>query len=288
MIPMLINLSIEFAKVVLADILYPTDDAVFNAERLKNVAVLELGSGTGVLGVLLAPYVGSYVLTDVPELVPLMEKNISYNFPEHPFGISAPATVARSSPGSPPKSRKLKGKPPVARTKTGRAVNIATQPLDWTEIASTPAGSSARARACSHMRRPARKVGITSSTVETQTRFDLILAVDTLYSTALVAPFLAVLDEFASNLTPEGGEGLPPTLVIVVCELRDEVVLRGFLESWLNPSDWEIWRVGDTGADREADGDGSDGITGRAFMQGPYVVWAGWKAIKDNRPQSWT
>lgn len=274
----LIILSIEFAKVILADILYPTDNAVFDAERLKDIAVLELGSGTGVLGVLLAPCVGNYVLTDLPELVPLMEKNINYNFPEHRSGVLEPAKIMRSIPGRPPKSRKLRMKPSATPTKAGKALNIAAQPLDWVDIASTPAGSSARSRACSHIRRLAQKEGTDCPS------FDLILAVDTLYNTALTAPFLAVLDEFASkgNVTPEGSEVPLSTLVIIICELRDEDVLRGFLESWLNVPGWEIWRLGGTGAEREAD---DNDITGMAFMQGPFVVWAGWKIIKDSRLQ---
>jgi len=264
----------------MADIFYGTDSAIFDAERLKDIAVLELGSGTGVLGVLLAPYVGSYLVTDLPELVPLMEKNINYNSLERPTAeVSNAAAAARIPPRSLAKSRKPRAKPTAAETKTrsGR-VDLTAQPLDWVTIASTIAGSNARAWACSHIRSDVRKNRPNDpSAFDGQTRFDLILAVDTLYNTALISPFLAVLDEFASkgSLTSDGGEDFPPTLVVVVCELRDEDVLREFLEGWLELPGWEIWRVGDT----NTDGDGVDDVA-RTFMQGPFVVWAGWKATE--------
>lgn len=107
------------------------------------------------------------------------------------------------------------------------------------------------------------------------TEFNLILAVDTLYNTALVPPFVAVLDEFASPSLSESGGA--PTLVIVVCELRDEDVLRCFLEEWLALAGWEIWRLGSvaSGFD-DADGVREEEAAGH-YMDGPFVAWAGWK-----------
>ncbi|KAJ3927468.1 MAG: putative methyltransferase-domain-containing protein [Lentinula lateritia] len=52
--------------------------------ELKNAHVLELGSGTGILCVALSPFVRNYTCTDLPELLPLIHKNIVLNFPKWP------------------------------------------------------------------------------------------------------------------------------------------------------------------------------------------------------------
>lgn len=44
-------------------------------ELLANADVLELGGGTGVLSTLLAPCVKSWTVTDISELLPLIQKN---------------------------------------------------------------------------------------------------------------------------------------------------------------------------------------------------------------------
>jgi len=66
-------------------------------------------SGTGLLSILFSPLVRRYTVTDVPELIPLIKKNISMNIP------SAPAS------------------------------NIVAQDLDWTALQSAPPALRAKA-----------------------------------------------------------------------------------------------------------------------------------------------
>lgn len=55
----------------------PPDAALLNPAHLASARILELGSGTGILGCALLPLVpsGHITLTDLPELVPLLRKN---------------------------------------------------------------------------------------------------------------------------------------------------------------------------------------------------------------------
>lgn len=56
----------------------PPQSALLNPTRLANARIIELGSGTGILGCALLPILsnnGRITLTDLPELVPLLRKN---------------------------------------------------------------------------------------------------------------------------------------------------------------------------------------------------------------------
>ena len=113
-------------------------------------------------------------------------------------------------------------------------------------------------------------------------RVDLIIAVDTLYNTCLIPPFLATLEEFAHGRGPEVDGGVrESTAVLVAVELRDEDVIRVFLEGWLSLGDWEIWRVGGRaipGMCDSDDGAQKEGKTSEPFLNGPFVAWLGWKS----------
>jgi SAM-dependent methyltransferase len=79
-------------------------------EKLKDATVLELGfdylcnsgillirisrSGTGLLSVALSPLVGRYTATDIGELVPLLRKNLSLNFPGWPAVLTKQGILA--------------------------------------------------------------------------------------------------------------------------------------------------------------------------------------------------
>ena len=81
---------------------------------------------------------------------------------------------------------------------------------------------------------------------------DLLLVVDCIYHPSLLPPLVETIDYLA---TPER------TAVLVLVELRQEDVVREFLELWLavgGGNTWEIWHV-DSG------------------MEGPYAMWIGWK-----------
>ncbi|EGT56805.1 hypothetical protein CAEBREN_23679 [Caenorhabditis brenneri] len=50
-----------------------------NAKQFEGKKVLELGSGTGVCGIALASLGAEVILTDLPERIPLIEKNVKVN-----------------------------------------------------------------------------------------------------------------------------------------------------------------------------------------------------------------
>lgn len=276
--------SVNFAHEFLTDILFPSSgQSIISKPILSTSNVLELGSGTGVLSVLLGPHTRRWIATDLPELVPLIDKNIKMN--------------QNDNSGSSPKKKK--------QTSSQPGVSIVANELDWLSIADTDARSRARARARQHIQLPpllaqipaykaspssqhhsdAHAMVIQEPSTSTQPHFHLILAVDTLYNTSLVPSFVAVLDEFAlpPYLPQLDVSPTDPTLVLVVSELRDEEVLRSFLVSWLALDGWEIWRVGNALSFFEKDitttGENSENedATRINMLDGPFVVWAGWK-----------
>ncbi|KAI0093382.1 putative methyltransferase-domain-containing protein [Irpex rosettiformis] len=86
-------------------------------------------------------------------------------------------------------------------------------------------------------------------------QIDLLLVVDCIYHPSLLRPLVETINYLA---TPER------TAVLVLVELRQEDVVREFLELWLLAGEgaWEIWHV-------------------ESGMEGPYAMWIGWKkAIK--------
>lgn len=80
---------------------------------------------------------------------------------------------------------------------------------------------------------------------------DLLLVVDCIYHPSLLPALVETIDYLA---TPER------TAVLVLVELRQEDVIREFLEQWLTVGGgaWEIWHV-------------------EEIMAGPYAIWVGWK-----------
>ncbi|CAE6440900.1 unnamed protein product [Rhizoctonia solani] len=73
--------SVHLAKLLLQQYYFPPHSphsALLNPDRLANSRIVELGSGTGVLGCALLPLLsrgGHITLTDLPELTPLLRKN---------------------------------------------------------------------------------------------------------------------------------------------------------------------------------------------------------------------
>jgi protein N-lysine methyltransferase METTL21D len=108
------DISIDFARLVLQQAHFPSPDtwSFFDYAKLKESHVLELGyansflysslpllhyfrysSGTGLLGVLLSPLVRKYTATDIEDLIPLIQKNLSLNFPNWPDKSNVSATA---------------------------------------------------------------------------------------------------------------------------------------------------------------------------------------------------
>lgn len=97
-------------------------------------------------------------------------------------------------------------------------------------------------------------------------QYDIVLAVDCLFNESLVLPFLKTISYFSGPASPSS----PPTLAIVVSELRSAEVFRLFLDEWirLDEGAWKVVRAprGSLGGSRGL------GMDGRR-----YAVWCGWK-----------
>ncbi|KAF7309808.1 hypothetical protein MIND_00352700 [Mycena indigotica] len=78
--------SIDFAKLILQEQYVKLPTALFDCERIRTSHVLELGSGTGLLGIALSQLFAHYTITDISELQTLITKNLKLNFPRWPGG----------------------------------------------------------------------------------------------------------------------------------------------------------------------------------------------------------
>ncbi|KAJ6607476.1 putative methyltransferase-domain-containing protein [Mycena sp. CBHHK59/15] len=110
--------SIDFAQFILQEN-HSKSRGFLDPEKLPHARVLELGSGTGLLTIALSPLVNQYTATDIEELVPLIRKNMSLNFPGWPHAHIKPGTMA---PGS----------------------NVLVSKLNWQTLHSTPVSRRAQ------------------------------------------------------------------------------------------------------------------------------------------------
>ncbi|KAL0066078.1 Ribosomal protein lysine methyltransferase [Marasmius tenuissimus] len=78
--------SVDFARLILQQIHFPdpTAHSLVDRDKLKECHILELGAGTGLLGIVLSPLIRKYTITDIDDLVPLIKKNVQLNVPEFP------------------------------------------------------------------------------------------------------------------------------------------------------------------------------------------------------------
>ena len=126
--------------------------------------------------------------------------------------------------------------------------NITIEELDWLALASL-ASSTARAHYC-----PVPKV---TSALELESTdhvaWDVVFAVDCIYNPSLLPALVDTIDTVST-----AGR----TWVLVVAELRQEDVLREFLDLWLKQDSgrWEITRV-------------------ESLLDVHFVVWAGRKRL---------
>lgn len=112
-----------------------------------------------------------------------------------------------------------------------------------------------------------------------KTEADIILAADCLYNPSLSLPLARTIHAhsvpFSARESDTGVRGRG-TIVVVASELRDEQALREFLAGWLELPGWKIGRVGSEwqGEAQGEEGEEEEGLWGREF-----VVWAGWRAV---------
>ncbi|GJJ09363.1 hypothetical protein Clacol_003585 [Clathrus columnatus] len=72
--------SKKFARLILSEML-------ISHANLSTCQILEFGAGTGLLAMALGPLVKRYMATDLPPLIPLIDKNVAHNFPVVPPSI---------------------------------------------------------------------------------------------------------------------------------------------------------------------------------------------------------
>jgi predicted nicotinamide N-methyase len=187
--------------------------------------VLELGSGISALvGLLLAPRVARYVLTDQAYVAKLVEQNLAENRPRSAAPASAKTTTTASS-------RRSRASTPAGRREAAAAAGdgaaaskLHFTPLDWETDEVTPSltgpGSEARS-------------------------FDVVLACDCIYNEALVEPFVATCVDVCRLRAAEAEADTEarPTVCVVAQHLRDPLVF----EAWATrfTASFHTWRVPD-------------------------------------------
>ncbi|KAH9911842.1 uncharacterized protein B0H18DRAFT_1088861 [Fomitopsis serialis] len=216
--------SVDFAQYVLRSYHTRAPDTLLDAGSLSAAHVLELGAGTGLLGIALSPIVARYTLTDIDALIPLIRKNLAHNC--NLPNLTRSTTARRSAHGT-------SGPAP----KDEKHANVVVEALDWEQLR----GASPALRKSSFQYPP----------------IDVLLVVDCIYHPSLLPALLSTID----HLTTPG-----VTAVLVVVELRAEDVVREFLAGWLSIESngmWQVWSVPEV-------------------LDGPYAVWVGWKAPRDD------
>lgn len=190
-------------------------------------------AGTGLLAVALAPLTRAYTATDIPDLVPLLQKNLALN-------ATRLAEPALGPPG---------------------AEGVRAAPLDW--LAVHQARPQVRGRIVERMVPPEAAcpdvVLVVDCVYHPALVPPLLATLDCLAARTLPAT------------DAEGGEAEPHTpVVLVVVELRAEDVVRAFLEGWLALGGWEVWSL-NTGED-QSDEEGLDLFSARYGIWGGWKV----------------
>lgn len=184
-------------------------DNLFFANGLlsSQSAVIELGCGIAALnGLVLAPRVSRYILTDQPYVARLVDQNLE----ENRDVVSKPAAGIRG-----PKSHGRKMKSSAQDLLKSPLI---FRPLDWETDAVDPSLTGGD---------PLRS-------------FDAIIACDCIYNEALIEPFVQTCADIC-RLRAADHSDMPPTLCIVGQQLRDADVFEAFMNRF--GQDFDVWRV---------------------------------------------
>ncbi|TAQ90243.1 hypothetical protein B7494_g1417 [Chlorociboria aeruginascens] len=175
----------------------------------SNSTVLELGCGiAGIIGLALAPYVESYVLTDQEYVSKLVKQNLLDNQQD--------ASVS-SSRGRKNTAKSNRG---YIASNTASSINVIFKPLDWeTDEVTTSLTASE----------------ITKS-------FDIVIACDCIYNDALIKPLIDTCVDVC-QLRQSDTEKEKPTICIVAQQLRSSEVFEEWLKSF--HESFRVWRVPD-------------------------------------------
>ncbi|KAJ9162176.1 Ribosomal lysine N-methyltransferase 5 [Coniochaeta hoffmannii] len=209
---------------VFADWIGRPDNILFrNGILTPQSAVVELGCGiSAVVGLLLAPKISSYVLTDQPYVSRLVAQNIEENrdaLTRKHVGAGKGAKSSRSSRSS----RRVRGGVSEASRTPPSSGGLSFRPLDWETdtVTSSLTGS------------------------ETLRSFDAVLCCDCIYNEALVEPLVQTCADICSLRAGDGrDEEAVPCVCIVAQQLRDSDVFEAWLTRFARQFD--VWRVPDS------------------------------------------
>ncbi|KAI9795965.1 MAG: hypothetical protein M1835_004859 [Candelina submexicana] len=179
--------------------------------------LLELGCGiSGVVGLVLAPKINSFIATDQDYVMKLLGQNIAENSRPSSEGF-----LGRKSKG-----RKQTGPANVRQAMS--TDNIRLVPLDWelNSLATLPSLLPAASP---------------DSPGENLLGLDAVLACDCIYNESLIKPFVQTCADICS--LRKGGSEARPTLCIIAQQLRSSEVFEGWLVAFHEL--FRVWRVPD-------------------------------------------
>ncbi|OTB03340.1 hypothetical protein M426DRAFT_23903 [Hypoxylon sp. CI-4A] len=156
--------------------------------------VLELGCGiSGLVGLVLAPLLTRYVLSDQSYVSRLVEKNIDEN--SH-----------LANPKQPGLGSKRKGKPPITHSK----VDLRFHPLDWELDEVTPS--------------------LTGN--ENVKSFDMVIACDCIYNDTLIQPLVQTCADACRLRLVDEGAADKPAVCLVAQQLRDPEIFEAWIKEF--------------------------------------------------------
>lgn len=246
----MLTCSLHLMSYLLPQLHFPSlaSTPLFTPTHLARATVLELGSGTGLLAIALAPFVGRWVCTDQAECLKLIGSNLNRNGftvgslvdqGSDPSGAVDPHHVASKTSSIPAA---------VTSKPSPRGSHVGVEELDWFSCLPPSPTSKPNPNA--------------PSTPASPPLYDLIVSSDCIYNPHLVPPLRAAFAHFARP---------NHTVVLVVIELRAVDVIREFLELWIEEGDgrWQIRRLVGNEDDAEGSGWGAGG--------GRFAGWIGWR-----------
>ncbi|KAI2619993.1 hypothetical protein GGR54DRAFT_639759 [Hypoxylon sp. NC1633] len=175
-------------------------------------SVLELGCGiSGLLGLVLAPSVARYTLTDQSYVARLVEKNIDENSP-----LGKPRHSGTNS-------QKRKGNSSTIQSKT----DLRFVPLDWEldEVTASLTGN------------------------ETVKSFDVVVACDCIYNDTLIQPLVQTCADVCRLRSSDESVADRPTVCLVAQQLRDPEIFEAWIKEF--SGHFRVWRIPDNALSEE-------------------------------------
>ncbi|GAA5834015.1 hypothetical protein JCM9279_004189 [Rhodotorula babjevae] len=251
--------SLHLAQYLLQSHHYPSPSSPPLFPSLASSTVLELGSGTGFLGLALRSIWGDkgrWIFTDLLDNLPLVVRNLKANGVES--GSSAPSSGGQAG--------KATSRRPTAPSAQRPSAQVDVVELDWLVEAAAWDAHPGSLYLPSSPSSPARPLSSRSVSHAPSHPPSLILAADCVYNPSLSAPL-------AKTLLRHAG---PDTLVLVACELRDEEPIDEFLRAWVTLGEGDGWTVARLGwGEEERDGERA---RAQGIERGEFAVWVGWRA----------